>query len=54
MARKLRMEYPGAVCHVVNRGDRREPIFHDDEDRQRFVNTLGEACGKTARCMPCA
>ena len=31
----------------MNRGDRREPIFRDDEDRQRFLNTLGEACGKT-------
>ena len=47
MARKLRVEYPGAVYHVMNRGDRREPIFRDDADRQRFVNTLGEACGKT-------
>ena len=47
MPRKMRVEYPGAVYHVMNRGDRREPIFHDDADRQRFVNTLGEACGKT-------
>ena len=48
MARKLRVEYPGAIYHVLNRGDRREPIFQDDVDRQRFVETLGEACGKTA------
>jgi putative transposase len=48
MARKLRVEYPGAVYDVMNRGDRREPIFRDDADRQRFVSTLGEACGKTA------
>jgi putative transposase len=47
MARKLRVEYPGAVYHVMNRGDRREPIFRDDEDRQCFVRTLGEACAKT-------
>ena len=31
----------------MNRGDRREPIFKDDEDRQRFLETLGEACAKT-------
>jgi len=31
----------------MNRGDRREPIFHDEADRQRFIETLGEACGKT-------
>jgi REP element-mobilizing transposase RayT len=47
MARKLRVEYPGAIYHVMNRGDRREPIFLDDADRQRFVETLAEACAKT-------
>jgi len=47
MARKLRVQYPGAIYHVMNRGDRREPIFKDDQDRQRFLQTLGEACAKT-------
>jgi putative transposase len=47
MARKLRIEYEGAIYHVMNRGDRREPIFIDDADRQRFVETLAEACAKT-------
>ena len=47
MARKLRVEYAGAIYHVMNRGDRRELIFMDDADRQRFVETLGEACAKT-------
>jgi REP element-mobilizing transposase RayT len=47
MARKLRVEYPGAIYHVMNRGDRREPIFKDDVDRYRFIATLGEACMKT-------
>ena len=31
----------------MNRCDRREPIFKDDTDRQRFVETLGEACVKS-------
>ena len=31
----------------MNRGDRRELIFIDDADRQRFVETLGEVCVKT-------
>ncbi len=48
MARKLRVEYPGAIYHVLNRGDRREDIFKDDPDRQRFLATLGEACAKTS------
>jgi REP element-mobilizing transposase RayT len=47
MARKVRIEYPGATYHTMNRGDRREPIFKDDADRQRFVETLAEACAKT-------
>ena len=47
MARKLRVEYPGALYHVMNRGDQREPVFRDDRDRQCFVETLGEACQKT-------
>lgn len=34
------------MYHVMNRGDRREDIFRDDEDRQRFLPTPGEACGK--------
>ena len=33
MARKLRVEHEGAICHVINREDRREPIFRDDVDR---------------------
>ena len=31
----------------MNRGDRREDIFRDDEDRRRFLSTLGEVCQKT-------
>ncbi len=47
MARKLRIEYAGAVYHVMNRGDRREAVFEDDRDRQRFLETVAEACQKT-------
>ena len=47
MLRQLRIEYPGAIYHVMNRGDRREPIYQDDADRTRFLQTLGEACRKT-------
>jgi len=47
MPRKIRVEYPGAIYHVLSRGDRREDIFYDDVDRQDFLKTLGEACQKT-------
>ncbi len=30
MPRKLRVQYPGAIYHVMSRGDRREDIFLDD------------------------
>ncbi len=46
MPRAVRIEYPGAIYHVMNRGDRREPIFKDDVDRRCFLKTLGEACVK--------
>jgi putative transposase len=47
MPRALRFEYEGAVYHVMSRGDRREAIFRDSADRERFLQTLDEACGKT-------
>ena len=30
------------IYHLMNRGDRREPIFKDDADRARFPETLGQ------------
>jgi REP element-mobilizing transposase RayT len=47
MARKLRVQYPAAVYHVMSRGNRRERIFVDDQDRRKFLQTLSEACQKT-------
>ncbi|MDR3378468.1 MAG: transposase, partial [Verrucomicrobiae bacterium] len=41
------MEFPGAIYHVMSRGDRREAIYHDEVDRQEFLKTLAEACLKT-------
>jgi hypothetical protein len=47
MSRKRRIESPGAMYQVMNLGAQREDLFRDDEDRQKFLGTLGEACGKT-------
>src|SRR5438876_7051716 len=47
MARQLRIQYDGAIYHLLSRGDRREEIFRDDVDRKSFVETLGVACEKT-------
>ena len=41
------MEYKGAIYHVMARGNRREDIYLDDEDRRFFLGTLAEACGMT-------
>ena len=47
MPRKLRIEYPGAIYHVMNRGNQQEKIFLDAADQERFLSTLGDVCGKT-------
>jgi hypothetical protein len=40
MPRKLRVEYPGAIYHVMSRGNGRQNIFRGDVDRQDFLKTL--------------
>src|SRR5688500_7541768 len=47
MPRQLRVEFPGAIYHLMSRGDRREDIFLNDVDRHDFLKTLAEACQKT-------
>jgi REP element-mobilizing transposase RayT len=47
MPRKVRIEFKGARYHMMCRGDRREAVFHDNRDREGFLETLGEVC---ARC----
>ena len=47
MPRKVRIQYEGAVYHVMCRGDRREAIFADDADREMFLATLAQMCGRS-------
>jgi putative transposase len=44
MARPLRIELAGGLYHVTSRGDRREDIFLSDEDRDDWVELVGEVC----------
>ena len=44
MARPLRIEYPGAVYHVVCRGNNRQNVFEDDRDRKRYLEKLAQYC----------
>src|SRR3954453_10655596 len=46
MARPLRIEFPGAVYHVTSRGDRGEPIFVDDKDRQGLLGVVAQALSR--------
>jgi len=43
MARQLRIEYPGALYHILSRGNERGAIFRDDKDRAIFLETLLES-----------
>ena len=40
MARPLRVEYSGAVYHVINRGNAGEKIFRGNRDREKFLEYL--------------
>ncbi|MDV7392563.1 transposase, partial [Arthrospira platensis SPKY1] len=42
----MRIEFPGALYHVMSRGDRREDIFWDDDDRSIFLETLGDVVSR--------
>lgn len=44
MSRPLRIEFAGALYHVMARGNARGAIFADDEDRQAFLEGLDRVC----------
>lgn len=44
MARKPRIHAPGAVYHVILRGNARQDVFFDDKDRYRFYEILQNSC----------
>jgi putative transposase len=43
MARPLRLAIPGGLYHVIARGNDRQLIYLDDDDRRRFLELLGQA-----------
>jgi len=42
MARKPRIHYPGALYHVISRGNNRQDIFLDDTDWRAYLSYLTE------------
>ncbi len=46
MARPLRYEAPGAIYHVMARGEGGKDVFETDQDREAWLVRLGQACAK--------
>lgn len=46
MPRTARAAVGGFCYHVLNRGNERAPVFHDDSDYQQFVRLLRQACAR--------
>ena len=47
MVRKLRLEFPGACHHVINRGNYQADIFKTEQTKAAFEACLFEACRKS-------
>ena len=55
MARPLRVEFPGACYHVINRGNFRFPVFEENRDRELILEKLvgfSESFGEYVRTLP--
>ena len=46
MARPWRIEFEGALYHVLSRGNEQKDIFWDNQDRESFLNCLGEVSAR--------
>jgi putative transposase len=46
MPRPPRTIEPGAIYHVTSRGNRRQPLFSDDDDRRHFLSLLDAVAAK--------
>jgi putative transposase len=47
MARPLRIEFEGAIYHVMARGNERQAVFRSAEDRQQFLALLERSCARS-------
>jgi REP element-mobilizing transposase RayT len=47
MPRKARIDAPGALHHIMSRGIERRKIFHDDTDRNSFIERFGRLVSET-------
>lgn len=51
MPRGPRLDYPGALHHLIARGIERRAIFRTEPDRYRFLDRLGTLIGKTGATL---
>jgi putative transposase len=51
MARQPRVHYPGALYHVILRGNGGQTIFFDDKDRTRFYFLVQEGIERFSHCI---
>ena len=42
MGRAWRIEYEGALYHILSRGNAQSDIFYDDTGRRLFLDAVGE------------
>jgi hypothetical protein len=42
MAGRPRVHFPGALDHVISRGNQRPKVYRDEQDYRRFETLLGE------------
>jgi REP element-mobilizing transposase RayT len=42
MSRPWRIEYEGALYHLLSRGNERSDIYIDEKDRSNFLDAVGE------------
>ena len=47
VAGKLRLEFPGAIYHVIKQGNRRVGPFDEGRIRDAFQSCLFEACARS-------
>ena len=47
MIRPLRVEYPDAFYHVINRGNYQEKIYLNDRDKEKFLEYLEKVDAKS-------
>jgi hypothetical protein len=46
MARALRIEFPGAIYHVMSRGNALQVVFRDERDYRRMVGGLEQTVNR--------